>query len=68
MIEIFLTNLFGFRDSINKDTFVTFLASNDYFYIVKYENKKFIIVDKVHKIFVTCFNQIYQLTYFTENT
>ncbi len=62
----FLSSLFSLRDNIDKDTFVTLLGFDDYFYILKYESHKFKCVDKVHKILVSSFNDIYRLTYFLE--
>jgi len=66
-----LTNIFSLRDNIHKDTFVTLLRKNsdvyDEFYILKYENGKFHIIDKIPKLLITSFNEIYRLTSFTEN-
>ncbi|MBD5131499.1 MAG: hypothetical protein HDT28_02740 [Clostridiales bacterium] len=67
IISKFFSILFSLRNSIKKDTYVVLLASDDHFYILKYENRGFFIVDKVHKIFVPSFNQTYMLTYFLEN-
>lgn len=66
IVKIFFTVLFGLRDNINKDTFIAVLGADNYFYIFKYENHKFFVVDKVNKIFATEFNYIYSRTYFTE--
>lgn len=70
LVERF-ANVFSLRDSINRDTFVTLLRNEggtlDEFYILKYVNGKFFIVDKVHKLFITSFNRLYTLTSFTED-
>lgn len=67
IITTFLSSLFSLRDNINKDTFLTLLCQDDYFYILKYENKMFRYVDNVHRIFMSSFNDIYRMTYFLEN-
>lgn len=65
-ISIFLSGLFSLRDQINRDTFITLLSEDDNFYILKYFNGKFSCVDKVHKIFMSSFRDIYRLTYISE--
>ena len=55
--------LLSIRDNLNKDTFITFLQG-DYFYIIQYNNGKYNLFDKVHKILLPTFNDLYRLTYF----
>lgn len=66
ILKIFLLNPFSLRDNIEKDTYVTILSSDNYFYILKYENGSFICVDNIHKALVFSFNNIYKYTYFLE--
>lgn len=66
IIAKFLASLFSLRDDINQDTFVALPASDNYFYILKYDNKRFFPVDKVPKMFMPTFREIYRLTYLTE--
>lgn len=68
IISKLFSSLFSLRNNVNKDTYITLLGSDDYFYILKYENNKFNIVDKVYKIFVTYFNDLFRLTSFLEDT
>lgn len=63
----FLSSLFTLRDNIHKDTFVTLLCQDGYFYILKYKNGGFRCFDKVHKLFEPSFNEIYSMTQFLEN-
>lgn len=62
-----LSSLFSLRDIINKDTYVTLLSSDGFFYIFKYKNGVFYNVDKVYKFFVSSFIDIYRRTYFLED-
>ena len=66
-----IKNIFTIRDSINKDTFIAVLRKEkgtlDEFYILKYEDSNFRIVDKVPKLFIFSFNELYKLTSFTES-
>ena len=63
----FIKKIFGsllsIRDDLNKNTFITFLQG-DYFYIIQYDNGEYILFDKVHKIMLPTFNDLYKLTYF----
>ena len=56
-------SLLSVRDDLNKDTFITFLQGN-YFYIIQYNNGEYVLFDKVHKIMLPTFNDLYRLTYF----
>ena len=67
IITTFLASLFSLRDNINKDTFVTLLCQDNRFCVLKYENKTFRYIDKVHRILMPSFNDIYRMTYFLEN-
>ena len=67
IINKLFSSLFSLRNSIKKDTYITLLGSDDYFYILKFENSKFNNVDKVYKIFVTYFNDLYEFTSFLED-
>lgn len=62
----FIKKIFGsllsIRDDLNKNTFITFLQG-DYFYIIQYDNGEYILFDKVHKIMLPTFNDLYKLTY-----
>lgn len=67
-----MKNIFSLRDNINKDTFVSIFRQHenrveDEFYLLKYENGKFQIVDKVYKVFVPYFVELQQLTSSIEN-
>ena len=66
-----LNNLFSLRDGIKNDTYLIVLRKQGYsldeFYILKYENCEFKIIDKVLRLLITSFNYIYKLTSFTEN-
>lgn len=66
-----LKNIFSLRNNIHNDTFVMLIRENsdvyDEFYILKYEDCKFYIVDKVPRLLINSFNEIYRLTSFTEN-
>lgn len=68
IISKLFSSLFSLRNNLNKDTYIVLLGSDDCFYILKYENSKFLIVDKVYKIFVTYFNDLFRLTSFLEDT
>ena len=66
-----IKNIFSLRDSINKDTFIVVLrkvdGTLDEFYIIKYDKGGFEIVDKVNKLFVPLFYELYRVTSITEN-
>lgn len=66
-----LRNFFSLRDDVGKDTYITVLSKDDAsfftFYILKYENCDFQIVDEVCSLFVPSFEELYRLTSFTEN-
>ena len=66
-----IKNIFSLRDSINKDTFIVVLRKEDgtldEFYIIKYDKGGFEIVDKVNKLFVPLFYELYRVTSITEN-
>lgn len=66
-----LNNLFSLRDGIKNDTYLIVLRKQGYsldeFYILKYENCEFKIIDKVLRLLITSFNDIYKLTSFREN-
>lgn len=62
-VEKNFSALLSIRDNLNKDTFITFLQG-DYFYIIQYNNGKYNLFDKVHKIMLPTFNDLYRLTYF----
>ncbi len=63
IVKRLFTPLFSLRDDINKDTYITFLQS-DFFYLLKYSNGTYTLVDKVHVIMVQTFYNLYRLTYF----
>lgn len=65
-LTCFFSSIFTLRDNVNKDTFVTLLCEDDFFYVFKYENRTFQYVDKVHMLFVPSFRDVYRLTYFLE--
>ncbi len=55
--------LFSLRDDINKDTYITFLQG-DYFYLLQYSKGNYTLLEKVHKIMIQTFYDLYKLTYF----
>jgi len=63
LINKLFFSLFSIRDDINKDTYITYLQG-DFFHILQYSNSKFVEVDKVHKIMMQNFNDLYELTHF----
>lgn len=55
--------LLSIRQDIEKDTYITYLQ-NDYFYILQYRENDLLCIDKIHRIMVSTFNDLYKLTYF----
>lgn len=52
---------FSIRNNIKKDTFFSFLHNNQ-FYILKYSNNNFEIADRINKILISSFNDLYKIT------
>ena len=63
IINKLFSNIFSFRNNIDKETFLTYLYG-DYFIILSYKDGVFKIFDKVHKLLVKTFKDLYRLTYF----
>lgn len=63
IIKKIFSSLFSIRDDFNKDTYLTYIQG-DYFHILEYKSGKFSKADKVHKIMIQTFNDLYRLTHF----